>query len=277
MALRAVDYAASDADQAFERSLRETGMAILRHPPIDPDLITAIYREWHEFFQSDAKLGYLAEGDRIDGYFPPLPPGQIPRDHKEFFHIYPGGRYPVEVSAAALDYSVAARALAAELLGWLDEELACLADGAEATVLRIQRYLRSPQAPPGLPRGLAHTDINMITLLSAPVGPGLQVSLDGRWLDVPGGPDALIIQAGEMLAAVTEYPAVLHRVANAPRAAGSAPSSRMSMPLFVHAADDAMVSDGRTAAEFRGRRLAELSDRGWVAVPGGSQSHGRAD
>ena len=76
MALRAVDYAVSDAGQAFERSLRETGVAILRHPPIDPGLITAIYREWHEFFQNDAKLDYLADGDRIDGYFPPLPPGR---------------------------------------------------------------------------------------------------------------------------------------------------------------------------------------------------------
>ena len=183
------------------------------------------------------------------------------------------------MSAAALNYSVAARALAVELLGWLDEQLARLVDGAEATVLRVQRYLPSPQAPPGMPRGLAHTDINMITLLSAPAGPGLQVDLDGQWVDVPGGPDALIIQAGEMLAAVTgtEYPAVLHRVADAPRAAGSAPSSRMSMPLFVHATDDAIVSDGCTAADFRGRRLAELRDRGWVAVPGGSRSHGQAD
>jgi isopenicillin N synthase-like dioxygenase len=256
MALRAVNYAESDVRQAFERSLRETGVVILRHPPIDSELITAIYREWHEFFQGDAKHGYLAEGDRIDGYFPPPSPGRIPHDHKEFFHIYPGGRYPAEVSAAAQCYAAAARALALELLGWLDEELACLVDGAQATVLRIQRYLPSPHSPPGTPRGLAHTDINMITLLSAPAGPGLQVLLDDRWVDVSGGPDSLIIQAGEMLDAVTgaHYPAALHRVVDAPRAARSGSSVRMSMPLFVHAADEAIVSDGCTAAEFRRRR-----------------------
>ena len=49
--------------------------------PIGPGLATAIYQEWNEFFDSEAKLGYLA-------------PGLTGRDHKEFFHIYPGGRDP---------------------------------------------------------------------------------------------------------------------------------------------------------------------------------------
>jgi isopenicillin N synthase-like dioxygenase len=288
MIARTVDYAASDAGEAFEDSFRRTGMAVLRNPPIDSGLVAGIYQEWNQFFDSDARLGYLAYGDRMDGYFSPLPQGPAARDHKEFFHIYPGGRYPVEVSAAGRDYAAAAHTLAGELLGWLDRHaaadvavrfprpLAHLIERAEATVLRIQRYLPSPEASPGAPRGLAHTDINMLTLLSAPSGPGLQVSLGGRWVDVLAGPESLIVQAGEMLQAVSSdvYPAVLHRVAGSARTAGTAAAPRMSMPLFVHAADDAVVTAGCTAAEFRERRLAELRDRGWVAVPGGSPSHG---
>jgi isopenicillin N synthase-like dioxygenase len=188
------------------------------------------------------------------------------------------------VSAAGRDYATAARTLAEELLGWLDQRartdvvswfprpLADLVNGAEATVLRIQRYLPSPEASPGVPRGLPHTDINMLTLLSAPSGPGLQASLGGRWVDVPADPGSLIVQAGEMLQAVSSgvYPAVLHRVAGGSRAVGIGAASRMSMPLFVHAVDSAIVSAGCAAAEFRERRLAELRDRGWEAVPGGS-------
>jgi isopenicillin N synthase-like dioxygenase len=279
MTVHHVDYSAEDSREKFAEHLRRTGVAILDNPPTGPGQVTAIYDEWKTFFDSDSKFAYLANSDQIDGYFPPPPPGPIVRDHKEFFHIYPGGRYPTEVSAAALNYSVATRTLASELLAWLDRRLPHLVDGAEATVLRIQRYLPTPDVPVGTPRGLAHTDINMLTLLSAPSAPGLQISIGGQWFDVSANPDSMIIQAGEMLEAVSRgtYPAALHRVSGAAKAASAGAPVRMSMPLFVHAADEAVVTPGCTTAEFRQRRVAELRNRGWVVVPGGSHPDTRVD
>jgi hypothetical protein len=60
MTAQTTDYAASDAAEAFEDSLRSSGMAVLRNPPIDHGLVATIYQEWNDFFDSDAKVGYLA-------------------------------------------------------------------------------------------------------------------------------------------------------------------------------------------------------------------------
>ncbi|MFE6311719.1 2OG-Fe(II) oxygenase family protein [Streptomyces rochei] len=284
-----VDHEAPDAAYRFQRCLAEVGYAVLVNHPIPASMIQSIYDEWLAFFDTDAKHRYTAGGECPDGYFPPPPASDegtsVTRDRKEFFHLYPSGRYPSEVSDTARQYFYAARTLATTLLSRLDEAapaevtrrlsmpLERMADNSAATVLRIQRYLPSAeQEVIGGTRALAHTDINLLTVLPAASGPGLQVRTPDGWTDVEAEAGSLVIQAGEMLALASggHYPAALHRVVS-PRDR-PARESRMSVPLFLHPADEVPLTLRVSAADFRAKRLAELSEQGWNAVTGGARS-----
>lgn len=61
-----------------------------------------------------------------------------------------------------------------------------------------------------------HTDYGFVTILDATV-PGLQIELDGQFVDVPVLPDHLVINFGEALSFITEHSersvsAIVHRV-----------------------------------------------------------------
>jgi isopenicillin N synthase-like dioxygenase len=111
------------------------------------------------------------------------------------------------------------------------------------SILRLLHYPPIPKdAPEGALRAAAHEDINLITILVAANGGGLELlDRDGRWLSVETEPDNLIVDAGDMLARVTNdvIPATTHRVINAP---GSATTSRYSMPFFMHPHSDAILT-----------------------------------
>jgi isopenicillin N synthase-like dioxygenase len=283
-----VDYTALNAANAFARSMRETGFAIVVNHPVPAVSIQAIGREWTEFFATERKHAYLHAPGEQAGFFPADPDatsGPVRRDRKEFFHVRPGGPYPVEVPDTALRYFEQAKVLATTLLGWLDREspaevsanfsrpLSGMLAGSSGTVLRVQHYLPpTGDEPADSLRALAHTDINLLTVLPAPDEPGLQVQdTRGRWHDVPCGDGAVIINGGEMLEAASagHYPATLHRVVN-PVDPGER-RSRMSLPLFLHADNDVVIGDGKTASEFLRERVAELTNKGWRLAPGGGR------
>lgn len=285
--LLTVDYAAPDAAGRLCRSMHETGFGVLVGHPLSNAAVLAICDEWRAFFATSAKDAYRHADGGQDGYFPPPEPeaatGGVVRDRKEFFHVCPGGRYPREVSQAALDYYTAARGLAATLLRWLEAgtpartarrwpmPLAEMIDGRTGTMLRIQHYLPlTSQQAPGSVRALAHEDINLITLLPAPTDPGLQVwGPDGAWHDIPHDTPSLIVNGGEMLQLLTDgyYPATRHRVVSPDSAQHR--GSRFSMPLFVHPAGDVVLAPGRTAATFLQERVEALRQKGWAVAPGG--------
>ena len=113
--------------------------------------------------------------------------------------MYPWGKYPAEVSDAALRYAEQATAIARTLLGWVEDNtpaevsdrfsrpLNQMMDGSTRTLLRVLRYppLRGDE-PAGAVRAAAHEDINLLTVLPAANEPGLQVrDLAGNWHDVP--------------------------------------------------------------------------------------------
>ena len=105
MQVGVVDFTSPTAPAEFTRSLRETGFAVLVHHPLPQDLVEEIYAEWLAFFESDAKYEYRFSDADQDGYFGPdvseTAKGNTVRDLKEFFHVYPWGQYPTEVSDAA--------------------------------------------------------------------------------------------------------------------------------------------------------------------------------
>lgn len=291
MQLAVVNYAADDAPARFARSMHETGFGILVEHPISDGLVDAICDEWLGFFSTRAKHDYLRADGEQAGYFPApddraAVDGTLIRDRKEFFHVRPRRRYPGEVSDAALRYFDEAIALSATLLAWLAANtpadvaarfsmpLPRTIDGAAGTVLRVQHYIpQTTQQPAGAVRALAHTDINLITLLPAPSRPGLQIrDTAGGWHDVPCDSRALIVNAGEMLELVTRghYPATQHRVVHPTDTQPK--GSRLSLPLFVHPAADVRLSPEWTAAGYLKERVEAMRREGWLVTPGGEET-----
>lgn len=271
-----VNYLSATAAQDFCKSLHETGFGVLSHHPLDQHLVDDIYAEWLAFFSSDAKYRYQHDPVKFDGYFSPAvsetAKGNDKRDLKEFFHIYPWGRYPVEVSDAALRYYQQGSALAAELLKWVEdnsppevrarytEPLPKMIEGCDQTLLRVLHYppLRGNEEP-GSVRAAAHGDINLLTILPAATEPGLQVlGKDGAWYDVPCDFGLLIVNIGDMLqeASGHYYPSTTHRVLN-PTGEGRF-KSRVSLPLFLHPRRDVVLSESYTVQKYFDERMAEL-------------------
>ncbi|MBX3018222.1 MAG: isopenicillin N synthase family oxygenase [Bdellovibrionaceae bacterium] len=110
----------------------------------------------------------------------------------------------------------------------------------------ILRLLHYPPIPAGTDprclRAAPHEDINLITILPAATATGLQLKdRDGTWLDVDAEPDTLIVDAGDMLARITNevIPSTTHQVINSPEAGQK---SRYSMPFFMHPNPEAILS-----------------------------------
>lgn len=275
MRVAVVDYTAADAPERFTASLRETGFAVLTNHPLDWSLVERVYAEWSDFFD-DAAVREYATTDSMTGYFPPdvseTAKGFQVKDLKEFFHVYPWSPYPAEVSDAALRYREQAMEVALTLLDWVNANtpaeiadrlsmpLSKMMDGSTRSLLRVLRYPPLPaDVPDGAVRAAAHEDINLLTVLPASDQPGLELlGADGDWFPVPCDPGSLAVNGGEMLDLATAgyYPATTHRVVNP--SGDAARHSRMSLPMFLHPADDVVLADDRTAYEFLTQRIREL-------------------
>ena len=276
MQVDVVDFQAADAPQAFTESLHNTGFAVLVNHPLPPSLVQGIYDEWLDFFNTDAKYAYRYDEENQNGYFGPdvseTAKGNTVRDIKEFFHVYPWGRYPSSVSDAALRYAEQATEIARTLLSWVEAHtpasvsaqfsrpLNQMLDGSTRTLLRVLRYPPlTGHEPAGAVRAAAHEDINLLTVLPASNESGLQVrDINGDWHDVPCDYGSMAVNCGDMLALASGgyYPSTTHRVLNP--TGDSAKRSRLSVPLFLHPADDVILAQGRTAFEFLHERIAEL-------------------
>ena len=276
MNVEVVDFQSPDAPEAFTRSLRHTGFAVIVNHPLPRELVQQVYDEWLAFFESDAKDAYRFSEGSQDGYFGPdvseTAKGNTVRDLKEFFHVYPWGQYPAEVGDAAMRYAEQATDIAITLLGWVEANtpaevsagffcpLNQMMVDSTRTLLRVLRYppLRGDE-PANAVRAAAHEDINLLTVLPASNEPGLQVrDVAGNWHDVPCDFGSIAVNSGDMLqlASGGYYPSTPHRVMN-PTGEG-ATRSRLSLPLFLHPADDVRLSPDRTAFEYLQERIGEL-------------------
>lgn len=276
MDVAVVDYTAADAPQRFAESLRQTGFAVLVNHPLPWSLVEQIYREWATLFDSPHVAQYATGSGGHVGWFAPTrsetAKGSTVADLKEFFHVYDWSIYPSEVSEAAQQYRRIAMELALELLEWIEAStppeiaarlsmpLSQMMSGSTQTLLRVLRYPPLPDSiPDGAVRAAAHEDINLLTVLPASDAPGLELlGTNGQWYPVPCDPGSLAINGGEMLDLATEgyYPATTHRVVNPTGV--DARRARMSLPLFLHPADDVVLAEGRTASEFLQQRIREL-------------------
>ena len=276
MHLPVVDFTSPSAPQEFCKSLADTGFGVLKNHPLNQDLVESIYAEWLGFFKSEAKGQYPNDPVKHDGYFSPsvseTAKNNTKKDLKEFFHIYPWGRYPTEVSDNAQRYYAQGAALAATLLGWVEDNsppevkarysmpLPKMIEDSDHTLLRVLHYppLQGDEDP-GAVRAAAHEDINLLTILPAATEPGLQVKgKDHAWFDVPCDFGYLIVNIGDMLqeASGRYYPSTSHRVLNP--VGESAKKSRISLPLFLHPRREVVLSERYTVETYFNERMEEL-------------------
>jgi isopenicillin N synthase-like dioxygenase len=271
-----IDYQGGSAPAQLAESLRETGFAVLVNHPLPAALVREVQDEWLAFFGSEAKWAYLPGPGFQDGYHPlaasETAVGAATPDIKEFFHWYPWGQRPAEVSGAAGALHGQATALGTELLAWLEDEtppgvsatfpssLPAMLENSRRSLLRILRYPPlSGDEPAGSLRAAAHEDINLLTVLPAATQPGLQVrDREGEWHDVPCDLGSVVVNSGDMLKLVSGgyFPSTTHRVLLP--VGEEARRSRVSTPLFLQPADDVILAEDITAWDFLRRRLREI-------------------
>ena len=273
--IKTIDYKSVNADIKFVESLHLTGFAILHNHPLDFNLITSVYNEWGNFFNSDTKHSYTFNPDTQDGYFPyrcENAKGYSTKDLKEFYHLYEWGKYPENISRKALVLYHDLMEIGRDILDLIETHspqkirsnfsmpLSEMIVNSSMNLMRIIHY------PPldsdlkdGAFRASAHGDINLITILPASYQSGLQIQMkNGEWMDVRCEPDWLVINTGDMLNECSGgyYPSTIHRVIN-PKG-DAARMSRYTVPIFIHPRDEVVLSDKYTARSFLDERLMEI-------------------
>ena len=276
MQLEAIDYKAPDAATKFTTSLHETGFGVLTNHPLSQNRVSEIYSAAEVFFNSERKHDFLFSKETQDGFFPQtvseVAKGHKVKDIKEYYHYYPWGRCPDELSPLLSEYYKDANNLAEELLGWVqayapeqvkngfDEPLSNMITKSDKTLLRVLHYpaFLGDEEPDAI-RAAAHEDINLLTILPSANEPGLQVQgKHGDWMDVPCDFGNLIVNIGDMLqeASGGYYPSTTHRVINP--AGSDSKKARVSLPLFLHPRGDVVLSARHTADSYLTERLIEL-------------------
>ncbi|AFY74105.1 dioxygenase, isopenicillin N synthase [Synechococcus sp. PCC 7502] len=268
-----VNYTDQIAPQLLAEALHNIGFVVLSDHPIDAQLISDVYTEWAEFFNSPTKTLYTFKPEIQAGYFPfqtETAKGYSQPDLKEFFHLYKSHNLPKGMSDRSWQLFQSLINLGEELLSWIESvspdvvrdnltmSLEGMIKNSQENLLRILHYPPlTSEYTDGAIRAAAHEDINLITLLPAATATGLQV-LDnfGVWHDVPSNLGDIVINVGDMLQLATGgyYRSTTHRVINGE----SAHISRYSMPMFLHARPEVVLSGTKTAREYLQERLREI-------------------
>jgi isopenicillin N synthase-like dioxygenase len=247
------------------RSL-ETGFVYTRHD-LPGDLLDTAYGMLRQFFEAPAedKQRYVAPGtngqtgytgllvetaaasDLPDwkemlNWATPIPAGHALR--RKFAASYPEQVLPEEIVPGITKVLHELHDTIAELqrrfLHVIAEGIGChetffddmVADGP--TLTRAIRYPPMGEVPGDDPYEWAgqHGDINLITALPRATAPGLQVRVDGEWVDAVAPEGQVIINTGIMLERLTngQIPIGWHRVVAAPGYDGE----RYSVVQFCH-------------------------------------------
>ena len=269
-----IDFNDSGAPAKFVDSFKSSGFAIIKNHPINSSLIKDVYSDWRTFFNSNDKLKYIFDPQSQDGYFPYLTENAKNsniKDLKEFYHIYPWGKFPHTISDSTMKLYGQIVDFSGTLLNWLDENspnhikdnfsipLESMIKDSTTNLLRIIHYPPiTDTADKNALRAAPHEDINLITILMTGSEPGLEVmDLDGSWHEVSCDKNTLIVNSGDMLkmASNNYYPSTTHRVVNPEK---SQNVSRFSMPLFIHPRDNVKLNEQYSARTFLNKRLKEI-------------------
>lgn len=271
------DYSDSDPftratfiDDLFS-GIKHYGFIILKDHPISVELLDKAYQQTELLFNLplEIKNSYISEiAGNQRGYTPfgkEHAKNNPVHDLKEFWHVgrilsqghkyeneYPENIWPVELSEfretmtkiyTELDEvgRILLEALTLPLELEKDYFTKMIKDGN--SILRLLHYPPlSPDVDPRCVRAAAHEDINLITILVAATASGLELlDRDGKWLPIETEKNNLIVDAGDMLARITNeiIPATTHRVVNPQDGQNG---HRYSMPYFIHPNPEAYLT-----------------------------------
>lgn len=252
-------------------ALKYYGFIILKDHGIETKLLDQAYSQLETLFALpvDEKMSYISKvGGNQRGYTPfgkEHAKNSTVHDLKEFWHVgrelpeghkykaqYPENIWPRQIPAFGDTMSrlfigldkvgdVMLEALTPSLDVPNDFFKNMTADGN--SILRLLHYPPIPEsADPRCIRAAAHEDINLITILVAATTSGLELlDRDGKWLPVETDKNNLIVDAGDMLARITNdvIPSTTHRVVNP---GDGTNNHRYSMPFFIHPNPEAVLS-----------------------------------
>lgn len=272
--LPVISFQGADWGREFVTSLRIFGFAALVDHPLDMRRVARIYRQWRAYFAAGVAPQFAQDSARQDGYFSvgeaEHAKGYSQRDFKEYFQYYPWGRCPPSLEADLCAHYAQSLSFAAELLSQVEsyspgevsarfsEPLEAMISGSQQSMLRVLHY---PPIRDGrcVMRAAPHEDINLLTILPAADGPGLEIrTRDGVWLSVPNRPDQVLVNVGDMLQELSQgyFPSTTHQVAVPTGEALAA--GRMSLPLFLHPRPEVILSSQYSAGAYLRERLQEL-------------------
>lgn len=150
-------------------------------------------------------------------------PNQWPR-------VLPGLRPAIEEWIDAMEHMgrTLARALALAL-GQPESAFGAMVEPHPEVLVKVIRY---PGVVDGDRQGVGeHRDTGLLTFVLQDACGGLQVGLDGTWVDVVPRPDAFVVNLGEMMQLLTSgyFAATVHRVVSP-----IAPNERVSLAYFFN-------------------------------------------
>lgn len=266
---------------AVDHACRTVGFLIITGHGIDPRLVADARAVSMQFFglRADQKLAYKMPPDRYRGYTSPGTESlaasygqETPPDLKESFSIgpfdvpnddyhapkYAGGffaanMWPSEVprmEEVLCAYYQAMEELATKLMRLfavalgIPENFFDTKIDRHITNMSVIHYppLLAPPAP-GQLRGGAHTDFGSLTILQRDNAPGgLQVLVDGTWINAPYVEDSFVVNLGDLMAEWTNdrWVSTIHRVAT-PDKLEDAMSDRLSLVFFHQPNYDAEI------------------------------------
>lgn len=155
---------------------------------------------------------------------------------------------PAELRAAFEAYQAALEGLCRSMLpvfaaalglpaDWFDDKIA---DHTSLLLANWYPPVAGEVAPGQLRRG-GHTDYGAFTVIAVEQIPGLQISVDGVWHDVPLLPGAFVVNLGDLMARWTNdrWVSTLHRVIVP--AGEDASKDRVSVPYFFQPSFGAVI------------------------------------
>ncbi len=272
MSIQTINLSHQSAAQQLVQSLHYSGFAIIDEVPFNLNLIQSCYQSWAKFFENPDEQ-YIYQQSTGAGW--------VKREHsekakdakvkdiKEFYHFYLGEQCPNQLLKMTESIYHQSYDLAVKLLSWIQDaspstitqhfsrplhEMVC----QNNTLLRIIHYpALGDYFIPDAVRAAPHEDINLLTVLPSGTADGLEVLLpDGTWWPVKLKPHQCVINIGDMLQECSQgyYCSTKHRVVNP----DEKDVARYSMPLFLHAKDDVVLSERYNAKSYLTERLREI-------------------
>lgn len=266
--------------RAVDEACRDIGFLVITNHQIDPALVERVSTLSREFFErpladkrkvdrpspemvrgysavAEESLSYSLEeaapGDLKESYS--IGPTDVPPGDPYYTGPAAGPHFAPNVwpddaafQAAYTEYFAAMSELSRELMRifalalelperWFDDKI-----DRHISMFRVLSYPALTEPPlPGQMRASAHSDYGSLTIV-LPDGPGLQVSFQGQWLDVPHVPGGFVVNLGDLMAQWTNdrWISTLHRVIVPPL---ESPDNRKRQSLvFFHQPNyDAMI------------------------------------